>query len=155
MTIRFTPMPAAAARTLRAGGPDANGQPAERAVSPGPGTPCRSCLCTIAAGDAMLIFAIRPFETLHPYAETGPAFLHAAPCAPWDGAGVPPVLSESPDYLVKAYGRDGRIAYGTGRITPQEEVPAYAEALLSDGALAWVDVRSARNNCWLTRALRA
>ncbi|MGR3541700.1 MAG: DUF1203 domain-containing protein [Hasllibacter sp.] len=155
MPIRFHPMPDAEAGALRAGGPDANGQPAERAVSPGPGTPCRSCLRNIEADEPMLIFAIRPFEDLHPYAETGPAFLHADPCEPFAGDGIPPVLEASPDYLVKGYGPDGRIAYGTGRITATEDVPGYADALLSGGELSWVDIRSVRNNCWLARARRA
>ena len=141
--------------TIRAGGPDANGQPAERAVSTGAGTPCRCCLRTIPKGDPFLILAARPFPAPQPYAESGPIFLCAAACTPWQGVGLPPILGASPQYLLKAYGPDDRIVYGTGRITPQAEVAAYAADLLGRDGIAYVDVRSAVNNCYLTRMIPA
>jgi hypothetical protein len=137
---------------LRAGGPDANGQPAERgAISDGMGAPCRHCLRHVPAGQEYLILAHRPFPAPQPYAETGPIFLCAAPCARWDGAGVPPILTTSPDYLLKGYSAGHRIVYGTGRIVPAGEVPAYAARVLEDADVAFVDVRSARNNCFQCR----
>ncbi len=87
---RFLPLPTETVRALRAGGPDANGMTAERAVSDGAGNPCRHCLCFIPEGAEMLILAYRPFDSLHPYAETGPIFLCAGECQPWSGPGVPP-----------------------------------------------------------------
>ena len=151
---KFHPIPAATIAALRAGGPDANGQPAERAISDGEGKPCRCCLRNIPKGAPMLICAHRPFATLHPYAETGPIFLCAEDCAPFAGGEVPPILTTSPDYLVKAYDSSERIIYGTGRITPAGEVAAYADDLFERLEVAFVDVRSARNNCILTRATR-
>ncbi|MFO6462917.1 DUF1203 domain-containing protein [Jannaschia sp. KMU-145] len=136
---------------VRAGGPDANGQPAERAVSDGAGNPCRSCLRDIARGEAMLVLAARPFPVPQPYAETGPIFLHAESCTPWRGDGVPPVLETSPDYLVKGYGADDRIRYGTGAIVAANRIAAEVAARLARDDVAYVDLRSARNNCFLTR----
>ena len=52
-----------------------------------------------------------------PYAETGPVFLCADLCTVWSD-GVPPILTTSPDYLVKGYTADDRILYGTGAIVP-------------------------------------
>ena len=72
----------------------------------------------------------------------------------WQGDGVPPILMNSPDYLVKGYSADHRIVYGTGQITPAGEVADYAGALLEDPGIAHVDIRSARNNCFQTRAVR-
>jgi len=136
---------------VRAGGPDANGQPAEHAVSDGTGTPCRSCLCNVPAGAGMLILAARPFPALQPYAELGPIFLCAAACTPFAGAGEPPILSTSPDYLLKGYSGGNRIVYGTGQIVEASRLRDYAAELLKDARVAYVDVRSARNNCFLTR----
>jgi hypothetical protein len=68
---------------------------------------------------------------------------------------LPPILGTSPDYLLKAYGRDDRIIYGTGRVTPAQDVESYAAQLLSRGDVAYVDVRSARNNCFQTRITAA
>lgn len=151
MTLRYFAIESATATALRAGGADANGQPPERVLSDGKGNPCRHCLGFVPQGQEMLIAAYRPFEQLHPYAETGPIFLCADPCPRHEGAEPPPSLTSSPTYLLKAYSADERILYGTGQITPAAEVGPYAEALLKRSDVAFVDVRSARNNCFLLR----
>ncbi len=98
----------------------------------------------------MLVIAYRPFSTLQPYAETGPVFLCGKFCAPTTTTDLPAILT-SPDYLLKGYSSDERIIYGTGRITPVEQVASYADALLTQDDVAFVDLRSARNNCWQAR----
>lgn len=155
MSLVFHPLDPDFVASVRTGGPDANGQPAEHAVSDGDGVPCRSCLCDVPKGAPFLVLAARPFPTLQPYAELGPIFLCAKDCAPWTGQGVPPILRTSPDYLLKAYDNADRIIYGTGRITDCDDVPEYAAQLLSRGDVAYVDVRSARNNCFQTRITAA
>ena len=72
----------------------------------------------------------------------------------WPGQAVPPILSTSPDYLLKAYGADHRIIYGTGAVVPAKTVNAYATDVLADPRVAFVDVRSARNNCYQMRICR-
>ncbi|MGB3406517.1 MAG: DUF1203 domain-containing protein [Jannaschia sp.] len=152
--MHFLPYDPAFVATVRAGGPDANGQPAERAVSTGPGTPCRSCLENIEDGVPMLILAARPFPDPQPYAETGPIFLHAAVCKPWTGSGVPPILAAAPEYLIKGYSSDNRILYGTGEVVRAEVLPSAIADRLARQDVAFVDVRSARNNCFQARAVR-
>ncbi len=154
MTIRFTTYDPAFVSRVRHGGPDAYDQPAEAAVSNGQGTPCRCCLHDVPAGADMLILAACPFPALQPYAETGPIFLCADDCAAWQGVGLPPILTTSPDYLLKAYDTGHRIIYGTGQITPKADVAANSARLLADPKVAFVDVRSARNNCFQTRIVR-
>jgi uncharacterized protein DUF1203 len=88
------------------------------------------------------------------YAETGPIFLCAGDCTPWAQPGVPPVLTSSPEYLVKAYRSDYRILYDTGQITPVAALDRYVAVLLARPGVAFVDIRSARNNCFATRAWR-
>lgn len=154
MNLTYMPYDIDAVARLRTGGPDAYGNAAERAISSGVGTPCRSCLCNVPKGDAMLICAARPFPTLQPYAETGPVFFCAENCTPYDSADLPPVLKTSPDYLVKAYDQADRIIYGTGQITPTQEIADYAADLFDKPEVAYVDVRSARNNCFLTRIVQ-
>lgn len=151
MSFRITPIPTETAARLRAGGPDANGQPAERAVSDGDGTPCRHCLHDVPAGHGFLICAHRPFTRLQPYAELGPIFLCADDCPAWTGTGLPPVLATSPDYLLRGYSAEERIVYGTGGVTGTERIAARAGELLADPRVAFVHVRSARNNCFQCR----
>ncbi|MDJ0630250.1 MAG: DUF1203 domain-containing protein [Rhodobacter sp.] len=151
MTLTFHPYDQTFVDDVRAGGPDAYGRPAEHAVSAGPGNPCRSCLRDIPEGVQMLILAARPFPEMQPYAETGPVFLCADACRPWADGGVPPILTTSPDYLLKGYSADHRIVYGTGQVVDRDRVAKYAAEVLSRGDVAYVDVRSARNNCFQTR----
>lgn len=155
MSLKFNPLDQAFVDAIRAGGPDANGQPAEHAMSTGPGNPCRSCLRIIPEGAPMLILAACPFPKPQPYAETGPVFLCGDACAPYDGTQMPEVLAESPDYLLKGYSADHRIVYGTGAIVAVDDVASYSDQLLSRDDIAHVDVRSVRNNCFLTRITRS
>lgn len=148
-------MPTDVVRALQNGGTDAHGIPAERTISSGSGTPCRHCLNNVPEGEEMLIFAHRPFEGLHPYAECGPIFLCAAACERGGGSrDLPPILKNSPTYLVKAYDGRERIIYGTGAITPSDQIIARAATLMADPKVAFVDVRSASNNCYLARMTR-
>ena len=149
--MHYTALPTDTVRALQSGQPDAYGAPPERTVSDGTGTPCRHCLSDVPAGAGMLILAHRPFPDPQPYAETGPIFLCADPCAQGGGAEVPAVLTTSPDYLLKGYTPDNRILYGTGAVIPREAVPDRAAAILDDPRVAYVHVRSARNNCYLLR----
>ncbi len=153
MPLHFTPVPTPIVRAYQAGGPDANGQTPERAVSEGDGNPCRHCLQMIPNGAEMLILAHRPFPDPQPYAEMGPIFLcaDASACeAPVDSAEIPVMLA-SPDYIVRGYGADDRIVYGTGGVVATDQIAATAAAKLADPCVAYVHVRSARNNCYQVR----
>lgn len=153
MSVTFTPTPTAIVRAYQAGGPDANGQVPERQVSDGDGNPCRHCLRMIPMGAAMLVLAHRPFPSLQPYAELGPIFLCAEACEAGGGAAVPEVLT-SPDYILRGYGPDDRIVYGTGAVVAVDRIVAEAETRLADPRVVYVHVRSARNNCFQVRVDR-
>ncbi len=154
MPIRFTPIPTDIVRAYQAGQPDANGQVPEQHVSDGGGNDCRHCLRLIPKGAAMLVLAHRPFPTPQPYAEVGPIFLCAEPCTAGEGSAPPEVLN-SPNYIVRGYGPDNRIVYGTGAVVATPDIPAEAATRLADPRVAYVHVRSARNNCYALRIDRA
>lgn len=153
MTIRFAPIPTDLVRAWRRAAPDANGQPPEHHLAEGAGNPCRHCLGLIPAGAPMLVLAYRPFPAPQPYAEVGPIFLCAQDCEAGGGAGLPAMLT-SPDYIVRGYGADDRILYGTGGVVPTAGIPVRAAELLADPGVAYVHVRSARNNCYQCRIER-
>lgn len=154
--IRFIAMPTDQARAYQAGAPDAHGMAPERRISGGDGVPCRHCLDDVAKGEPYLILAYRPFPELQPYAETGPIFLHAAPCErAADGHGVPAMLIRRAHQLIKGYGRDDRIVYGTGKIVASPDLASAAEEILGRADVAYVHVRSALNNCYTCRVERA
>lgn len=150
-TIRFHAMPTADAEALWDGGADAYGNRPETMVSDGPGHPCRHCLQNIDDGQGLLVLAYRPFPSLQPYAETGPVFLHAEPCPRYAcEEALPPILS-SPDYIVRGYGSNNRIVYGSGAVTRTDDIPMRAKNLLERPDIAYLHVRSARNNCYQCR----
>lgn len=154
MTITFTAIPTATVRALQSGGADAYGLIPERKYSDGDGNPCRHCLQMIPQGAGMLVLAHRPFPALQPYAETGPIFLCADPCAQGGGAEMPAILA-SPDYILRGYGADDRIVYGSGAVVQTTALADRARQLFEDTAIAYLHVRSARNNCYQLRIDRA
>ncbi|KQV83592.1 DUF1203 domain-containing protein [Rhizobium sp. Root1220] len=150
--IHFSAMPTADAEHLWQGGRDAYDNLPETLFSDGPGHPCRHCLRNIDAGEELLVFAYRPFPKLQPYAETGPIFMHKQRCARYSAEEImPPVLETTRDFIVRGYGENDRIVYGTGAVTPIADIPVYAASLLDRAEVAYVHVRSARNNCYQCR----
>ncbi|WP_378951858.1 DUF1203 domain-containing protein [Mesorhizobium sp. ANAO-SY3R2] len=155
MTIRFQALPTDAVRALQNGAPDAYGMTPERKISDGDGVPCRHCLRNVDAGEPYLVLAYRPFPELQPYAESGPIFLHAEECArAAETAELPELFARTRDYILRGYSTDDRIVYGTGAVTPTPEIVAKACELLQRPDVAYVHMRSARNNCYQCRIER-
>ena len=152
--MQFQALPTNQVRAYQSGAPDAYGCTPERKTSDGAGNPCRHCLQDIPEGAEMLVLAHRPFTGLHPYAETGPIFLCAQPCAPGGGTTQPQILHSSPDYLLKGYDLDDRIIYGTGAVIAADAIQSYAATLFERAEVAYIHVRSARNNCYQLRINR-
>jgi len=151
----FKALPTEAARALQAGSPDAYGFVPERKISDGDGVPCRHCLRNVDAGDAYLVLAYRPFPELQPYAETGPIFLHAEPCEQAaETNALPELFGNTAAYIVRGYSADDRIVYGTGAVVPTPEIPARAAELLAREDIAYLHMRSAKNNCFQCRIER-
>lgn len=155
MSYIISGMPTQQANAYRAGAPDAYGNAPEHGISSGTGVPCRHCMKIVPKGAGFIVFAYRPFDSLHPYAETGPVFLCEESCTAPQANAFPEVLTASPEYLIKGYTPDQRIKYGTGAIVPQSGTREKLDELLGMQELAFVDIRSAKNNCWLARVVRA
>lgn len=154
MPLNFLPIPTETVAAYRAGAPDANGQLPERVVAQSDGGQCRHCLQFIKKGAPMLVLAHRPFSALQPYAECGPVFLCAEACVAYDAADIPNIFAEDA-MMVRGYGADERIVYGTGQIAASGQLAAACDAVLSRPDVAFVHIRSSRNNCYQARVERA
>ena len=155
MQLMYSALPTVFVESWRNGARDVYGNAPERHLSDG-SYQCRHCLHVPPGGTEMLLVAHRPFDRLDAYAETGPLFVCADPCERYrDETVQPPSLCASPDYLLKGYGTDDRIVYGTGRVVPVFEVESYARETLSRSDVRYIHVRSARNNCYQARIDRA
>jgi hypothetical protein len=156
MLLRYIALPTDSVRSLQSGGQDAYGMAPECRISDGEGVPCRHCLKTVPAGKEYLILAYRPFPELQPYAETGPIFLCAEPCERAEETDVIPAMFRStPDYMLRGYGSDDRIVYGSGAVVPTHMICGKSYELLQRPEIAYVHMRSARNNCYQCRIERA
>lgn len=56
--------------------------------------------------------------------------------------------------LLRGYGEDDRIVYGTGQVVPASELAPAAAELLDRPDIAYAHVRSASNNCYQCRIER-
>ncbi len=151
MSVRFSGLSTDEVHALQNGARDAYGGAPERRISDGDGVPCRHCLCDFREGEPYLVLAFRPFNSVQPYAETGPIFLHADACKRAAATPHPPAILSSDDYIVRGYDQDERIVYGTGGVVATQDIAARAERLLADQRVAFVHVRSAQNNCFQCR----
>ena len=155
MPIKFLALETPIVRMLQTGGCDANNRMPEKVISPGGGMPCRHCLSCIEAGEEMLILAYRPFETIQPYAEQGPVFLHARQCERYTQTALPPeMFLEWEQLLVRGYTNDERIRYGTGKVVKTRSLVDECRIILSDAEIEYVHIRSASNNCFQCRVER-
>ncbi len=81
----------------------------------------------MAAGEPFLVLSHRPFPEAQPYAEIGPIFVHATPCdRHGETAEVPALFLSRAQALVRGYGKDDRIVYGTGQVVASAEIAATA-----------------------------
>ena len=153
MTLSVRGIPTAEFDRFRRGELDGNGQPPLVRVAEGVANPCRHCLGLIAEGSEKLVLAYRPFVTLQPYAETGPIFLHNEPCPRYASNDLPAWFQFLDPAIVRGYGADDWIRYDTGDVVAGRELAPACEAILGDGTIAYVHIRS-KYNCFQCRVDR-
>ena len=152
MKLAYLSLPTEVVRTFQNGGTDAHGHMPEKAVSDGSTIPCRHCLSEVAKGDEYLILSYRPFPSEQPYAEQGPIFLHAKECPPYDDTDKLPDMYEPwAGVLLRGYGANDRIVYGTGQTVAPGKIAETAEAILATEGVSYIHARSATNNCYQFR----
>ena len=154
MSLKYIALATDEVQRLRAGEPDANGQRPEVSVSDGDGNPCRHCLGEIEGSKPMLILAHRPFSVAQPYAELGPIFLCAEDCKRHPELDGIPGLYRDQEMLIRGYGHDERIIYGTGKVISMAVIDEEAGRLFERSELSFIHVRSSTNNCYHFRIER-
>ena len=138
---------------LRRGGPDANGQRLIVRRAETRANPCRHCLQHIKAGDEKLVLSYRPFDTVQPYAETGPIFLHRTACQRYESEHLPTWFAHLQPALIRGYDHEDWIRYDTGQVVPGAELASVCEKLLNDTTVAYIHIRS-KFNCFQCRVDR-
>lgn len=153
MQLQVRGIPSHDVDALRRGAADANGQAAQVHVAEGLANPCRHCLQLIADGDRKLVLSWRPFDSVQPYAETGPIFLHHDACDRYDSGELPDWFVFLEPAIVRGYGFDDWIRYDTGSVVAGAELTATCQSILADPTIAYVHIRS-KFNCFQCRVDR-
>ena len=138
---------------LRNGAEDANGQPAQRHVADAGRNPCRHCLGFVEEGDDMLVLGYRPFGDAQPYAETGPIFLHADGCPPYDSDRLPDWFEHLDPAVIRGYDRDDVIVYETGDIVRGPQLTETCLRIFRNADVDYIHIRS-KFNCFQCRVER-
>ena len=127
------------------------GHPAAVSVATGYG-PCRQCLRTFRVGEEQrLLFTYNPVAAGHGLPQPGPIFVHADPCEPFAGAGVPPDLRGLP-LVLEGFARGTWTVRREPLAAPAIE-PGIA-AMLEDPAIELLLIRNAEAGCFIARIER-
>jgi hypothetical protein len=151
-TFRYLPIDDALAHRIRATMLDDHGNALHVRVSDGDGNPCRSCLRLTESGSRLILFALRPFTTDGPYAETGPVFIHAEECASYADIDRFPEEFRARRLTFRAYDTRGDIHDAT--VAEGADAEAVLQRLFANGDVAEVHVRNPAWGCYDFRVVR-
>ena len=146
------------ARQIRASMIDQNGNPVVASIAPEAGYgPCRSCLKQFEAGDRRLLFSYSPNPVDHAFNETGPIFIHADYCEPYESAEVfPPEIENGRikfPLAFRAYDENGVML---DAVLPNGESPDETiRSIFENERVAFAHVRNQRFGCFVAHVDRA
>ncbi|HEX4726071.1 MAG TPA: DUF1203 domain-containing protein [Pseudonocardiaceae bacterium] len=113
ITFRVEAIPATTLDRIRATGRDEAGNAPLARIDEDGGSPLRCCLRDAEPGERMLLIAYTPPGVAGPYAERGPVFVHAEPCAGYPAAHSYPMALGHRTQIVRGYDHDGNMATAT------------------------------------------
>ncbi len=112
--------------------------------------PLRCCLRIARPEEQIALIGYRRFETVSPWAEVRPVYVHAEPCEGYHpDAGLPPELRTGPRIL-RGYTGDGSLAYDYITHVPAgDDIEAPLRDLLAAPEVVEVHVRPVMTQCFL------
>ncbi|NLG21348.1 MAG: DUF1203 domain-containing protein [Actinomycetales bacterium] len=136
-------------------GADAHGHHVTPFEDPTGGEQLRCCLRLSHPGEQIVLISHAPLSAQSPWREVGPVFVHAAPCAEWDGsAGLPAWFDDAPRVL-RAYTSESAMHYPAHRVVAAGEgIAAALEVMFADPDVEQVHVRNLVAQCFIARAVR-
>jgi hypothetical protein len=150
--FRIVPLPTEVAEKARraaaAGVPD---HVIVIADSPG-GYPCRHCLRWAQPGESVILFPYTSIPPGHPYSESGPIFVHAAPCERYSATSEYPADFRN-GRAFRAY--DANYNMIDAEFANGNDPEAVIEKLLQNPKTEFVDARSVTRGCFTFRIPRA
>ena len=150
-TFRIAPLRTevaeSARRTATAGQPDH-----KKVVADSPHAyPCRHCLRWAEPGETMILFPYQSIPADHPYAESGPIFVHQEPCERYETVETYPAAFRD-GRVVRGY--NGRSEIITAQV-PNGDVETVLEMMLANPEISFLHVRSMTHGCFTMKVERA
>jgi hypothetical protein len=153
MHFRCIPIDTETAERFRRTGIDDAGNQVIRRVATGRGEPCRHCLRSARAGEALLLLSWHLPRPLGVYWTPSPIFLHADACPAFDEADrIPEIVDSNSLVSVRAYDTDGMCLYDLGQVVTGDAAAAPLATALEDPRTAFVNIHTARPGCLLCAA---
>jgi Protein of unknown function (DUF1203) len=113
------------------------------------GAPLRCCLRTAMPGDRIVLIAYRPFDRLGPFAEVGPVFVHAEPCAGYAYPDRYPEGFRERELVFRPYRFDGWMAYSAIAIADGSRAEKVVEEIFADPAIEMIHTRNVYAGCYM------
>ena len=113
--------------------------------------PCRYCLDWAQPGEEVILFPYAAIPPGHTYSETGPVFVHAARCQPYESIREYPAQFRT-GRVFRAY--DASYNMIGAEVANESEPEAVVEKLLQNPETAFVDARSVTRGCYTFRIER-
>ena len=139
---------ASARRAAETGSPD---HAIVRVTSPSE-APCRHCLRWAQPGEQVVLFPYASIAPGRPYAESGPIFVHAAPCERYQATDEFPAAFRE-GRVIRAYDRQQNMI--AGEMVGGREPETVVEKLFDNPETEFIQVRSADRGCYTFRIERA
>lgn len=140
---------------MRARGVDEHGNPWRSSPAFG-WEPLRCCLTVAQADASIVLISYQPLAGPSPWAEVGPIYVHAEPCAGYRFTDAVPAAFSTGPRLLRTYRADGSLDYEHIRTVAEDEhVEPVLRALLADPDIAFVHVRAVQSQCFTFAATRA
>ncbi len=119
--------------------------------------PCRSCLKQFVTGDRRIVFSYSPNDVDHPYNETGPIYIHAEACEPYQETDAfPPEVEHGRikfPLVFRAYNEKGVMIDAV--LQNGEPASSTIESLFENDKVAFAHVRNAQVGCFVAHVDRA
>lgn len=156
MTTIFSGIDLAELNRVLSVGIDHGDNPVEPYLDTVGGWPLRCCLSYSEPEAQIALLAWSPFAWKGVYAETGPIFVHATPCAGPETVSALPAKLDAHPMVLRPYTHDHRIAYHRVQQVPAgESLAAHTAELLKHDDVEFVHGRNVTGGCYSFEARRA
>ena len=140
-------IPAAELNAYRSSGEDRFGNPFVVTINDeAGGAPLRCCLTEARIGQAVALAAYRPFPFDGHYAEVGPVYVHAEPCAGYKDTGRYPASFRHRKQVLRAYGHNRILG---AELVEGADAERVISRLLANPEVAFLHSRNVLYGCYM------